>query len=428
MPRKNQPPSEAQVKARAEKKEAFLAGKRAAAATHVSSGFGGPDRAPLDGCSSKPSSVHPTGTVDPASHTAVYSGLGEPDWAPLDLDGCSSGQDSAPSDTVSQVGSIPAAFAGSSPAAFTTVNSSLGGLDGAPIEACSSKPGSVHPTGTVVTASQAGSSPAASTGSIPAALTMWQKVEADERDVWQYLLSHGYKPEDCHNGMFPPCSVGAHTVAALIAMRRKVELLRDSMDHLNFGKGPGGKCLPKLHEELPGAKASLSILSGFECKVPSCPGVTDIPMVSMERAIAIMHLPDSEMWKAVLKSPTGKHYALFQCSARCNLHGGQDHCLRKEHLLLETVAKNAKRRSHHNGDAACHCALPCLGGNVVHETTAKEIALADGLQRTAEKKKRKAEKVAADLLAISEHRNPKTELQHAQLQLHYAERQAKRQG
>ncbi|KAK5120336.1 hypothetical protein LTR85_006275 [Meristemomyces frigidus] len=184
--------SKGQLKARAEKQEAFLAGKRAAAATDVSSGFGGPDRAPLNGCSSKPSSVHPTGTVDPAS----------------------------------QAGSIPAAYdeetsaeAGSIPAVVTIVNSSLGGLDGAPIKAYSSKLGSVHPMGTVVTASPAGSNPAASTGSIPVALTMWQKVDAEERDIWQYLLSHGYKPKDCHNGMFSPCSVEAHTVAALIAVR-----------------------------------------------------------------------------------------------------------------------------------------------------------------------------------------------------------------
>ncbi|KAK4899743.1 hypothetical protein LTR27_003009 [Elasticomyces elasticus] len=179
----------------------------------------------------------------------------------------------------------------------------------------------------------------------------------------------GIDPDTACNTMFPPCSPQDHTVRWLLEKRGEFQLKSNAVQAVALGpRGPDGRCLPK--NEL---KAS-SKQTRYKCTVPGCPngGLCDVSGPFWERLIGSLNLPEEDLWKLVVdnaaSSKTTRPFRVFEVSARCNDYGGQKHCLRQDHLRIETTTQNAARRGHHEARWQCLCPDSCLGYHVYVDT------------------------------------------------------------
>ncbi|KAK4918831.1 hypothetical protein LTR49_013462 [Elasticomyces elasticus] len=184
-----------------------------------------------------------------------------------------------------------------------------------------------------------------------------------------FLRGQGYDPDLVGNGMFAPCSESGHTLQWLIDVREHHLALLDSIQSVELG--PDGRCLPLREVNFAG-----QTMIKHKCAVNGCDGSTASSM-QWQRVFAASLLPESEQWKMVLNSKRGKSSRLvraYECSARCNHFGGTHHCVRKDHINIETSAHNERRKLHHAGYTQCDCDSPCIGENVKFEPTGKQVA------------------------------------------------------
>ncbi|KAK5743087.1 hypothetical protein LTR17_002847 [Elasticomyces elasticus] len=209
-----------------------------------------------------------------------------------------------------------------------------------------------------------------------AGLMAWQAAQgrkraAEEQAMWaQVLKKTGLAPQDCHDRMFPPCSVQDHLVQWIkqpnVVMRYKklVAAIRSTQVE---APGVERRCI-STHQA--GYATNKREMRSLRCRVAGCKGDKKIHLLSIQRIFAgIKAAEEGHAWKIALNDFDGGR--VFDCSGRCNTYPTTNHCLEWDHLLLETENKNMQRCRHHHQRAGCFCEKHCIGPLVVldRETT-----------------------------------------------------------
>jgi hypothetical protein len=186
-----------------------------------------------------------------------------------------------------------------------------------------------------------------------------------EQDLDRLLISEGFRPfrqmtNDYVEEVYGVCSRTSHLVRMYenpelrIAMRAKLDFAMGEVDE-EMG------CIP-----MTGNRMTLT----YNCKKRGCTRRKTQLHLDLNRVLAILNEPPQHAWMGAithkLSSPTYP-LVMFHGSGMCNKFQGGRHCIHQEHVFLETIRQNMRRKGHHYGDHTCDCEPRCLGALVVRD-------------------------------------------------------------